>query len=138
MALQTHQTHLVTNQHAWISRAVRLMTGHAAFEANGRVLENERTALIAVALEAGRLVAERNAHGLRHVARMGIVAIGAGHRSFGQAMLIWLLKCRPDREMAVGALRVDVRRLLQEQRPPTRAVNAVTLKAPHGVLGMAY
>jgi hypothetical protein len=137
VALQTHQTHLVTDQHAWISRTVRLMTRHAALEANGGVLENEGTALIAVALEARRLVAEGNAHGLRHGARMGIVAVGTGHRAFGKAMLVGLLKRRPDREMARGALRVNVRRFLKEQRPPARAVNGVALKAPHGVLGMA-
>src|ERR1700737_2375237 len=68
---------------------------------------------------------------------MGIMTVGAGHRAFGKAMLVGLLKCRPDREVAVGALRVDVGRLLQEQRPPTRAVNGVTLRAPHAVLGMA-
>ena len=137
MALQAHLTYLMTDQHARISGAVRLMTGHAAFEANGCVLENKWTALIAVALEAGRLVAERDAHGLRQVARMRVVAVGAGHRAFGKTMLVGLLKRCPDRSVAVGALRVDVGRPLQEQRPPTRAVNGVTLKAPHGVLGMA-
>ena len=100
------------------------------------MLENERTAFIAVALEAGRLVAECNAHGLRQVARMGIVAVGTGHRTFGKTMLVRLLKGRPDREMARGALRVDVRGFLQEQRPPAGAVNGVALKAPHGVLGV--
>ena len=137
MTLQTHLTHLVTDQHARISGAVRLMTGHAALKANGRVLENKRTALIAVALEASRLVTERNAHGLRHGARVRIVTVGAGHRAFGQAMLVRLLKRRPNREMARRALSINVRRFLKEQRPPARAVNRMTLKAPHRVLGMA-
>lgn len=68
MALQAHLAYLMTDQHARISGAVRLMTRHATLEANGRVLENEWTALIAVALEAGRLVAESNPHRLRQEA----------------------------------------------------------------------
>src|ERR1700680_2945351 len=68
---------------------------------------------------------------------MGIMAVGAGHRPFGKTMLVGLLKRRPDREMAVGALGINVRRFLKEQRPSAGAVNGVALKAPHGVLGMA-
>ena len=138
VALQANQAHFVTNQHAWIGRAVRLMTGHAAFEAHWRMFEHEGTTLIAVALEAGRLIAECNPHGLRHGAPVRIMTVGARHRAFGQAMLVRLLKRRPNRKMAGRALGVDVGCLSDQQRLAARTMDGMTLIAGHRVFGVAF
>ena len=92
MTFEAHQANFVPDQHSRISRAVRLMAGGATFEANGGVLEYKWSTFVAVALEAGRLVTEGNAHALRHIARVRIVAIGARHGAFGETMFIGFLK----------------------------------------------
>jgi hypothetical protein len=38
-----------------------------------------------------------------------IVAIDAGHRAFGQSVLVGLLKTGPDSDVAPGALLIDIR-----------------------------
>ena len=71
------------------------MAGFAAFDANGLVLIDERATLFRVALQAGLFVGERLVHHSRtgshppsgREGAMGVVAIGAGHEPFVDAML---------------------------------------------------
>src|SRR5580692_7332868 len=56
VALETHKADLLPRQHPRVRGAVRFMTSGAAFEAHRFVLECERTALIAVAIQTARFV----------------------------------------------------------------------------------
>ena len=87
---------------------MRLVTAVAAFETHRRMLEGERSALIAVAAEAIRFIrSERGPH-RRPGTAVRIVAIDAAHRAFRQPMMIRFLELRPDIQMASRALRVDL------------------------------
>ena len=115
VALQADQAHFRTRQHPWIGRAMRLMAGHTAFETHRPVLERERSALVAMAVQASRLV---RGEGLRHRGAdtaVRIVAVDATHRAFRQLMMIGLLKLRPDIDMAARALFVDCGRLAEHE-----------------------
>src|SRR5258708_29132206 len=56
MTLQADLLHHRPRQHAWIGRPVRFVARGAAFKTHRGVLEGEWTALVAMALEAARLV----------------------------------------------------------------------------------
>ena len=121
VAFQTHELHLRTGQHARIGGAMHFVTGGASFEANRRVLERERTALVAVAFEAAGLVRGEDLCHRRTNAAVRIVAIHAGHRAFGQFVMIGPLELRPDVGVATGALLVDRRG--RSRHKPVRAVH---------------
>jgi hypothetical protein len=56
VTLQADKTDIGARQHPRIRRAMRLVTRLAAFKAHRSMLERERTALVAMAFEASRLV----------------------------------------------------------------------------------
>src|SRR5215510_608026 len=81
-------------QHEVVHRAVRIVAIRAVLT-HRRVLEQERTALLGMALVAsvvGRCVAQQ---GLR-VAAMGVMAVGAGHLAFAQRHVSVAQDLRPD------------------------------------------
>src|SRR5262252_8901587 len=89
---------------------MRLMTGRAALQPHRRVFKREGPALIAMALEAARLIGRNHPHRSRRKAPMRIVAIHAGHGAFGKPMLVGPLELRPDVSMTARALLVDRRK----------------------------
>ena len=113
-------------QHPRVGRAVRLMAGAAAFQPSPeRARRRKGPALVAVALEAARLVGIARLDHLRQEAAVRIVAIHAGHGAFRQAVLVGALKAGPDVGVASGALRVDFRRLARHQAVRSVLVNRV-------------
>src|SRR6266849_3367658 len=77
MALQADVTDLMTHQHARVRRSMRFVARSAAFQPHRRMLENERAALVAMALQAARLVAERSFHAVGAEGGVWIVAVYA-------------------------------------------------------------
>ena len=67
---------------------------------------------------------------------MRIVAIDAGHGAFRQPMFIGALETGPDIGVALGALRVDFRRLARHQAVRSILVNRMAGRAAHLILGM--
>src|SRR5277367_5014914 len=91
------------------------MAGGAAFEPYRSVLECERPALVAVAIQASRLVRREGLGHPRTHAAVRIVAIDAAHRALGQLVMIGPLKLSPHVEMATRAQLIDRRRLAYHQ-----------------------
>lgn len=86
---------------------MRLVAGSAALEADGTMFKGERPALIAVALETAGFIRSKGLHHRRPDVSVGVVAVDATHRTFGQFVTERLLKLRPDPLVATGALGVD-------------------------------
>ena len=63
------------------------MTGLAAFKAHRGMLEGERAALVAVAIETSRLVGRETLQHRRPDAAVRIVAIHAAHGAFGKLVM---------------------------------------------------
>src|ERR1700721_490592 len=80
VALETYEAYLLPRQHAGVGGAVRPMAGGATFEAPRFMLERERAALIAVAIETAGFV---GAETLLHGGTNGTVRIVAIHASHG-------------------------------------------------------
>ena len=93
------------------------MARRAAFKAHRRVLESERPALVAVAVEASRLVRGEDLRHRRPDAAVRIVAIDAAHRAFRQLVVIGPLELRPHVEVAARAQLVDRGRALRTTSP---------------------
>ena len=137
MALQTHLLHLRPVEHARIRRTVRRVAGRTSLESHRTMLEGERPAFVAMAIEASRLVrAERLRHRGLHAA-VRIVAIDAAHRALRQLVMKRLLELRRDRQMAAFALLVDRFRFAHHQLFRRRRVNLVAGGAGHLILGVA-
>src|SRR5690348_16885428 len=100
MTFKTHGEDYRPSQHARVRRAVRNVARAAAFHAHARVLENEGTALVDMASQAGLFRVERRLHHRvlashaprRRESAVRIVAIRAGHRSFVHTMMRWQLE----------------------------------------------
>jgi len=137
MALETNQPHFLPDQHSRIGRPVRLVAGRAAFQAHRSVFEGERTALVAMAPKATSFVGRKNLHHSRLETSVRIVAIHAGHSSFRNPVLEWLLKLAPDTGMAGGALSVNLRSFARDQAERSVSVNLVACRARNLILGMA-
>ncbi len=108
VALQADEAHLVAGQHARIGRAVRLVAGRAAFQPHRRVLVGKRTALVAVALEAARLVGRHRLE--RTVASRlpcGLWQSTQDMAPLGQLVRVRPLERGPLRRVAARALLVD-------------------------------
>jgi len=137
MALETHEPHLLADQHARISRAVRFVTNPATLEPHCRMLERKRTTLVAVALEAARLVRSERLHHRRPDTAVWIMAIDAGHGAFGQLMVIRTLELGPDVQMAICALLVDRGGFADQQVTPAVGMNLMTSGAGNLILHVA-
>lgn len=137
MAFETHKPYFLPDQHARVSRTVRLVTNAAALEPDYGVLKRKRTTLVAVAFQAPRFVrAERLCHRPPDAA-MGIVTIDAGHRAFGQLMVIRALKLCPDIQVAGRALIVDGGSLAGHQAMRPTSMNFMTGSAGNLILHVA-
>ena len=79
MALQAHSIYLAAREQARIRGAVRDMTGKAALDFYGGMLENKRPGFIRMAGEAHRILRLGGAQLLGQKAAMLIVTIGALH-----------------------------------------------------------
>jgi len=137
VALQTNQPHFLPCQHPRIGRPVRLVACRATFEAYRRVIERERSTLVAVAPEASGFIVRKYLHHARPEAPVRIVAIYASHRSFRQPVFERLLKLAPDACMTGGALSVDRRSLARHQAERSVGMNLVAGGAGNLILGMA-
>ncbi len=137
MALQTNQPHLMPHQHSRIYGTMRFVARRASFEPDWRVLERERSALIAMALNtAGFVSRECLGHG-RTCRPMRIVAIDARHGIFRNLVSVWLLKLRHHLQVASGAQLVDLFRSSRDQPYRSVRVNRVASDAGNRILHMA-
>ena len=93
------------HQQRRLIRAVRRMTVQAVL-AHWCVLEQERTALLRMALIAGLVYRVRFEQG-RGERAVRIVAIDAGHLSFGQRHVRAAIELHPNIAVAVGAHLID-------------------------------
>ena len=109
----------------------------ATFLAHGSMLEGERSALVAMALEAAGLVCVRHPLQAGFEAAVRIMAVGAGHRIFGNPVFEGLRKGRFDVDVAALALGVDVGRFAVDQSARTMRVDRVARRAGDGVAGVA-
>ncbi len=100
MAFETYQPDLMPDQHAWIRRAVRLVTTHAPLELYRGMLKGKGAAKVCVATEAAIVVCVHRLKGTRQESAMGIMAIDAGHSAFRKLMAEGLLKTGPLADMA--------------------------------------
>ncbi len=116
VTLQAHKTNLMPGEHSRICRSMRLMAPTAAFKPHRRVLECEGSSLVCVAAQAARLVRGVSPNLLRTKSSMWIVAVDTRHRALRQSVSVRSLKLRPGTQVATGALRVDLRRLVRPQR----------------------
>ena len=110
MAFQAHQSHFLPHQHPRIGRAMRLMTRRAAVEAHGSMFEGERPALVAVAVQAARLIRSEALPHRRPNAPVRIVAIHAAHGALRKLVMIRPLELRPFIRVAPRALRIYLHR----------------------------
>src|SRR5580658_5062699 len=95
VALQTNETNVGARQHPRVGRAMRLMTGLAAFKTQRCMLERKWTAFIAMAFETSRLIGREGLLHRRPDAAVRIVAIHALHVAFGKLVMEWPLELRP-------------------------------------------
>ena len=126
MALQTNIGDIVSREHSRVRRSMRFVTGAATFQLLHRMLIHKWTALVAVALQTSRLITKRSAHAVSPEAGMRIVTIDTAHRSFLEAMFVRPVEGSPLRNVASGALGVDIRFFVIDE-----------LGAPRSVHGMA-
>ena len=95
MAFETHGEHNRPAQQARVRGTVRVVADLAAFDADRGMFEHEWPALFFVTFEAGFLVAEGLLHHARPLAvspgrrvrAVGVVAVGADHDAFVDAVL---------------------------------------------------
>ena len=116
VTLQAHRKQHRAHQQTGIHRAVRHVAGFTAFDVHGDMLERERTALIAVTLDANLIIAARR---LFHHSRpesgapcggegtVWIVAVRALHESFIHAVFDRHLKLGPNIGVA-GVTEIDL------------------------------
>src|SRR6266568_3034305 len=62
MALQTHDPHLLPREHTGVRRSVRFVTAPAALKPHRRMLERERSPLVAMTAETARFVGRELHH----------------------------------------------------------------------------
>jgi hypothetical protein len=112
------------------------MASPAAFEAQRRMLECKRSALIAVTREASRLIsADIPQRGVSD-APVRIVTVHARHGRFRQTVAEWLTKLRHDAGVTTRALLIDVSDAPGEQLCAAIGMNLVTSRARHLIFRM--
>jgi hypothetical protein len=102
------------------------MATRAALKANRSVLEGKRTPLVAVTVQAPRLVCPEALRHCRADATVWIVAIDATHPTLGQPMMKWLLEFCPNSKVTTRALLVYRGNLARHQPFRTIGVDFVT------------
>src|ERR1700693_1146616 len=96
VTLQAYEANIGAYQHPGIRRAMRLVTRLAAFKAHRSMFERERSALVAMAGEAPRLIGREALEHRGPDAAVGIEAIHAAHGAFGKFVMKRPLELRPD------------------------------------------
>ena len=137
MAFQAEQALFVTHQHARVRGAVRFVAGHAAFQPHRRMFEDKGSALIAVAPQASRLVAECCLSAVGGKARVGIVAVHARHCAFRQSVFVRPVEGRRLSQVAGRASRVNRRFGVLYKFRALRSMDRMAGCASHLVLGVA-
>ena len=135
VTLQAHKSNFMPGEHPRIRRSVRLVATAAAFQTHGRVLECEGPSLVGVTAQTAGLVCGKSSHLLRTKTSMRIVAVDARHCALRQSVSVRSLKLRPCTQVAAGALRVDLRRLVRPKRA-SGAMNGVAAAAGDLSFGM--
>ncbi len=136
VAFETNLRHLRTFQHSGIRRSMSRVAGAASFKSHRAMLERERTALIAMAVQASRLVRPEYLRHHRLHAAVRIVAIDAAHGALGHFMMKRLLELRRDAQVTGLALLIDRFFLAHHQFFMASAVNAVAGGAGNQILGV--
>ena len=90
MAFHTELSDARTLEHLGIRRAMRRVAGRTAFHFQRRVLKNERALFVTVALDAGRVGADRELRLLLLKPAVRIMTIAAAHRAFEHFVPEWL------------------------------------------------
>jgi hypothetical protein len=111
VALQAERVRSCACQHAWIGGTVREVARRASLNLDRFVLEDERPTLVAMALEADRILIRRRPKLAGLQSSMWIVAIIALDQSLFHAMMKWLLEVG----FLFGMAREAQRRLLLHQ-----------------------
>ncbi len=136
VAFEANETHLGAREHPRIGGTVGFVTRDAPRATGACSKTNGPRLSLWQRKQVGSLPNE-DPHAFGHVVGVGIVAIGAGHRAFGQAMLVRFLKRSPNRNMAGRTLGIDFRRLTFNQLASASAVDGVALRAADGFLSVA-
>ncbi len=103
MAFQADEANVGSGEHPRVRRAMRLVTCRAAFKPERRMLEGERPALIAMALEAARFIGRETLEHRGPDGAVRIVAVHAGHGTLGNFVMERALELRPLVEMTTRA-----------------------------------
>lgn len=103
MTFQADEAHVGAYQHPRIRRTMRLVTRLTAFKPYRRMFERKRTALVAVAFEASRLVGSETLKHGRPDAAVRIVAVHTAHRFLGKPVMERALELGPLIEVTAGA-----------------------------------
>ena len=116
MALQADEANVGAGQHPRVGRAMRFVTGLAAFKPHRRMFEREWPPLVAVALEAPRLIGREGLeHGWTDTA-VRIVTIHAAHRAFRELVMEGPLELGPLIQVTAGAKLIRRVGLADQQR----------------------
>ena len=135
VTLQAYKTDIGAYQHPRIRRAMRLVTRLAAFKAHRSMFERERSALVAMACEATRLIRRKALEHHGPDAAVRIVAVHTGHGAFWKFVVKRTLELRPDIEMAAPAQLINRRGLARYQR--FAGMHFMANRARNLVLGVA-
>src|SRR3984885_1466137 len=103
MALQAERVDVVPGKQACIGRAVRKMARGAALKLERRMLVNKRACGLSVALHADGILIGARLEQIVLEGAMGIVAVGAFHQPFRNAVMKWLRKRRLNVRVALKA-----------------------------------
>jgi hypothetical protein len=90
VTFQTDEPHLMPREHPRIRRTVHLVTGAAALQPHRGVLERERSPLVRVASQTARIICCEVSHLQWTERTVRVMAIGAGHRSLGKPVPLWM------------------------------------------------
>jgi len=101
------------------------MTAPAPFKAHRGVLECKGAALVAMAIEATRLIGGKYLSHGRPEAAMRVMAVDAGHRALGQFVMVGPLKLRPNIGVTTLAQLVNRCRYADDQFPRPIPMNFV-------------
>ncbi len=107
MALQAHETNFGAREHSRIRGPVRFMARLTAFKTKRRMFERERTTLVAVALDAARIVRRESLQHRGLDTSVRVMAIDAAHVTFRQSVMEGFLELRPLVQVTAAALLIN-------------------------------
>ena len=110
VTFQAREADLMPGEHARVDGVVRVMAGDAATETDGRVLEDEWPAKVAVAAETTWLIGAECSHGVSSLRTLGehpavrVVAVRARHRVLAEFVAERPIELRPVIRVTGGAI----------------------------------